>query len=353
MALLMKGSKNRLLELDALRGIAALFVVLFHFSDGIPSINNFFKFGVTGVNLFFIISGFVIFLTLNNTSSWQDFVFSRFSRLYPTYWTCISITAILTIINAYVTHKAVWFTGLDFIGNITMFQHFFNIPDLDGPYWTLIIEMLFYMCMLVLFYTKTLNKIELIGTIGLIIVTVYDLFVVGHMPKLFLFLRQFFPLLNHFPLFFAGILFYKIKFEKATFFRLLGIVVCFILACMLYGSGGRVRLYLSLYTYAIILIIYFLLWFAYVYNYLGFIVNKATVYLGNISYSVYLIHQFLGVGIIIPGLMKFAHLAFPISFIIALIITISFASVITFYVEKPAISMLRSWYKKRKINSVN
>ena len=53
---------NRFQELDALRGIAALMVVFFHFTIGRPEAKLGFKLGTTGVDLFFIISGFVIFI---------------------------------------------------------------------------------------------------------------------------------------------------------------------------------------------------------------------------------------------------------------------------------------------------
>lgn len=54
---------NRYTELDALRGIAALMVVFFHFTMDRPQGQMGFKLGVTGVDLFFIISGFVIFMS--------------------------------------------------------------------------------------------------------------------------------------------------------------------------------------------------------------------------------------------------------------------------------------------------
>ena len=342
--------KGRLLELDALRGIAALSVVLFHLTDTreLKDLGRIFRFGVTGVNLFFIISGFVIFLTLNNTSSWKDFVFSRFTRLYPTYWTCLSITALLTIVNAYITHKSVWFTPIDYLANLTMFQQLFRIPDLDGPYWTLIIELLFYICMLILYTTKKLGKIELIGMIALVLILLYSLFIANTYKSLNIYFALYFPLVYHFPLFYAGILFYKIKFERINAFRIFAIIACYFVTCMLFYNGGRARVYISQFEYEIVLLIYFSIWFAYVKGFLGFIVNRVTVFLGSISYSLYLIHQFLGLGIIIPGLIKFAHFPAILSSFIALVITIIFAAIITFYVEKPCIRKLKNWYYSRK-----
>jgi peptidoglycan/LPS O-acetylase OafA/YrhL len=87
---------RRLLELDALRGIAAIAVVCFHLGLSYQEESHkIFNLGVTGVDLFFIISGFVILMTLEKTKNWQDFIISRASRLYPVYWVCVSLTAAL------------------------------------------------------------------------------------------------------------------------------------------------------------------------------------------------------------------------------------------------------------------
>ena len=58
-------SSHRFKELDALRGVAALMVMFFHFSLGraLPSVFKYIRLGNTGVELFFMISGFVIFMS--------------------------------------------------------------------------------------------------------------------------------------------------------------------------------------------------------------------------------------------------------------------------------------------------
>ena len=81
--------KNRLQELDALRGVAALCVAFFHYTNGTFLYNLVFKFGGTAVDLFYMISGFVIFLSVVNAASWKEFVKKRIARLYPTYWICL------------------------------------------------------------------------------------------------------------------------------------------------------------------------------------------------------------------------------------------------------------------------
>ncbi len=67
-------TSGRNLELDALRGIAALMVMFFHFSMNRPECQMGLKFGVAGVNLFFMISGFVIFKSIENLNKSSDFL---------------------------------------------------------------------------------------------------------------------------------------------------------------------------------------------------------------------------------------------------------------------------------------
>ena len=91
---------NRIIELDALRGIAAIFVLIYHYTYRYNSLYGHsgileelgFYWGKQGVQLFFMISGFVIFLSLNHLKKPMDFIVSRFSRLYPPFWIAIACT---------------------------------------------------------------------------------------------------------------------------------------------------------------------------------------------------------------------------------------------------------------------
>ena len=97
----LKRPSDRLQELDVLRGLAALSVLCYHytthykdlFSPSGPVLFNF-AWGNCGVQIFFIISGFVILMTLEKTQRPMDFIVSRFSRLYPCYWAAVILTFI-------------------------------------------------------------------------------------------------------------------------------------------------------------------------------------------------------------------------------------------------------------------
>lgn len=145
---------NRLLELDALRGIAVILVICFHLTIGREQANYGFKLGVTGSDLFFIISGFVISLTLERNYNWKNFVVGGFSRLYPAYWICVTFTTMLVLIEASLLKEPWKSVVIQYLANMTMFQTYFRVPDIDEPYWTLIVEMLFYFFILRIFLTK-------------------------------------------------------------------------------------------------------------------------------------------------------------------------------------------------------
>lgn len=148
-----KPIRERFALLDGLRLVAALAVLAFHYtaretdawatpiSRQAPGVFDVSKYGVFGVDLFFVISGFVILMT-----AWQrpinDFVASRVSRLYPAYWVCVVVTALVLFLDG-----ARWFRASDVLINLTMLQEAFGVQHIDGVYWTLWVEMRFYALM--------------------------------------------------------------------------------------------------------------------------------------------------------------------------------------------------------------
>ncbi len=98
-----KRSAPRLYVLDGLRLVAALMVVLFHYvalyggwennpRAVFPSLHGYARYGWLGVEVFFLISGFVICMSTWGRSL-GDFVVSRVSRIYPAYWVAVLLTA--------------------------------------------------------------------------------------------------------------------------------------------------------------------------------------------------------------------------------------------------------------------
>src|SRR5690242_11577590 len=99
-------SRTRFPELDLLRFLAACGVMLFHYTYrapqqhlcpvSFPILGEIFKYGYLGVDIFFILSGFVILLTAYDKDA-IGFTIARMVRLYPAYWTCVTVTAIVLV----------------------------------------------------------------------------------------------------------------------------------------------------------------------------------------------------------------------------------------------------------------
>lgn len=150
---------SRFRELDGLRGLAAVAVVLYHMTS---SYDSFFPgadpspvniwWGMFGVQLFFMISGFVILMSAGRARRPSDFAISRVSRLYPAYWVALSLSFLVTLAFDVPHEPLLWW---QVVLNVTMVQRWFLVPNVDDVYWTLAIEMQFYvMVFLVLVLTR-------------------------------------------------------------------------------------------------------------------------------------------------------------------------------------------------------
>lgn len=145
-------AKNRYGLLDGLRFGAAFVVLAFHYTaretsawtvpvaERAPGLFDVTKYGVLGVDLFFVISGFVILMTAWDRSL-PDFTASRVARLFPAYWVCVLLTAAVLVLDGanLMTSRV--------LVNLTMVQSAFAVPHVDGVYWTLWVEMRFYALM--------------------------------------------------------------------------------------------------------------------------------------------------------------------------------------------------------------
>jgi peptidoglycan/LPS O-acetylase OafA/YrhL len=328
---------HRYLELDALRGIAALMVVLFHYTLRRDDYNDILKLGTTGVDLFFIISGFVIFMSLQNIQNGKQFAVNRFARLYPTYWAAVTFTFVLmaavSIYNgrSFLAGDNIW----RYIANLTMFQFYLGQPDLDSPYWTLLLEMLFYIFMLLVYKFRLLKHINAIGlTISITTVVAAQFFY--HVPVVKTVI-VYVPLLQFMPLFLMGISFYKIYISnERNISQYIIPIVCLICQILLFRYAGRSKHFIHHQEYAAMLTLFFIFFCAFVNGLLGFIVNKYTLFLGRISYAVYVVHQYVSLKVIFPVFLEKLGLNFWItSLFIALPAVILIATAITYFIEVP------------------
>jgi len=229
------------------------------------------------------------------------------------------------------------------LANLTMIQYYLNRYDINGAYWSLVIELLFYANILLIYLLKKLDKIEIIGYTGLAYVLINCLIIRYYFPSLSKTIENAFPLVNYIPLFFAGIFFYKLKFEEKSFRHYLGIGACYILHCFYKYDGSGIVYKIDFYTYAGMLGIYFLLFILYVNNKLLFIVSKFTLFFGAISYALYLISAAFGNKLFIPSLIESFGFSFIPAALIAFAFSVGLSALVTFYFERPLIQ----YFKKR------
>ena len=208
---------NRIYQIDLFRFIAALSVVLYHYlyrgwarGDNrsyvhFNEIGHFFKYGYLGVDFFFIISGFVIVLSIKHNSI-SKFIISRFSRLYPIYWICVFLTFLVIILYGYPRYDA---DLKQFFFNLSMFQDYMGVKNLDGVYWTLFVEMKFYIfiiggyLILKRFLEVTIDQLVLFWLfLSLIYLPLEHLFIIKALGYLLI--------LKYSSYFIAGIIFYQI-----------------------------------------------------------------------------------------------------------------------------------------------
>ncbi|MFJ7245251.1 acyltransferase family protein [Kitasatospora sp. NPDC098652] len=148
----------RLGWLDALRGIAALSVAIYHFAlpfywlhiDHAP--RNFGDPGIFGVMLFFLVSGYIIPASLERRGDVRSFWAGRYFRIYPV----VIVTALLSLLLLPRNHSVIQGFAFDHpllsvVGNAPMVQDLTGVPNLIGVMWTLTYEMIFYFFVTALF----------------------------------------------------------------------------------------------------------------------------------------------------------------------------------------------------------
>ena len=333
-----KPSAGRLVALDALRGIAALLVVLFHFTSQYDKLFGYVSppavsvpWGHYGVNLFFTISGFVIFMTLHRAQRPMDFVVSRFSRLFPAFWVAVGLTFALThLFN--LPGKTV--DPSTAVLNLTMIHGLFKIPHVDEVYWTLEIELIFYFWALVLYLLGRLDRVHAL-LLTLLALRLTYFFASSLLGRDLSWTFSHLLILLFIAWFICGIMVYRlVTFPNETprkdLFVLgaavaqlaivegigLGLLAAALSALLLAAAKGK----LPLLNWPI----------------LG--------WLGTISYTLYLLHENIGWGVIRH--LQSAGLGANLSILIAIVAILLLASALTVLVERPAMKWIRQQYRR-------
>lgn len=351
-----------------IRGIAALLVVLFHFRE---ELNNVYPFktlgdalfinGYIGVDLFFIISGFVISLSTKTDASIKNFLLKRFFRIYPVYLLCMILVIWLWKEKIdVVALKSLVFIPLDFSKLAPWYGYSIIITA-----WTLTYEIVFYLVFAISMLISWKHRLLVCAAIILMMNVTLQLIFTNSLtldpykgitlPEGYPFAALYIIKILSSPLIFEfvlGSLLYLLLGSSELAKKIDGLVVKVFLIGSIFGmllfyvlSKNGSHGVLSAGFYSVFLILSAII---YEQKYkVGF--SRALVWLGNISYSLYLIHpvvikSFAGKFISFPlyysshGLVNFIFLTF---------LSLIAATILYYLIEKPSMHFARKFSFKK------
>jgi len=322
-----KVKANRILYLDGLRCIAILMVIFYHWHMNHKDydariFSTIFKFGFLGVQLFFIVSGFVIAMTLHKCDTIGVFAIKRFARLWPAMFLCSIVTFViynLSVGNDGAKAKSY----LDFIPSLTFvdpdlytkifslfhIDHKFNW--MDGSYWSLWVEVRFYALAAIIYFANKVKFEKNMLIFGTIVLPLYVFAHAVNIHGMYAFLGYFF-VAESLPWFLIGVSFYMMHNERKDFVAM-ALLVVGLVSALLAIFTSRYAHYVDMNQRTMqaiaslsVVLIFFLASQWSVFN--RFLSVRAMAIIGAASYSLYLIHQIVG-GVLLRYFVNKYHLS--------------------------------------------
>ena len=326
---------KRLYGLDCLRGLAGLSVVAYHFlreygltfhdGDLVPWMD---RYGHYGVEMFFIISGFVMFMTLERSPSLHRFIAARIARLAPAFYCCLAITTLVLVLRPLPQLPGP--TPLKLLANLTMAPELFGQGAMDWSYWTLAYEFVFYAMIGALFLAGAMHRIDWF-CLGWLAFAAALQCALSHIPQ-----RVGEVLLIGYGQFFIiGVALRRFHAKEANW--LTGLVLVFAIAMSLFGASWRAPTPGPLYT-IVTLALTAVAWLA-VTERIPRLLRTPLVWVSLVSYPLFLIHQFIGYEII--AALRAQSVPLLASLGTATVTSLGLAVLIYQFVEKPGRKRLR------------
>jgi peptidoglycan/LPS O-acetylase OafA/YrhL len=319
---------------------------------------RYFEFGITGVVLFFAISGFVIYGTLRGPreGTGRRFVITRFFRLFPAYW--VSVLAGLVFIWWWQGWPITWPMVA---ANFTMVPDLFGQTPIMGLYWTLGTELVFYLCCWLIWRLGYLENARFLA--GLVVALSLAWLAVKGAKQLGAIGEDVSAawknLPRHLAIMFWGA-YFRIVYDETKGFResvrrnrKIWTLVGLTLLIVLIGGARQFRFlihpstnWFSAYVVAPLLFCVWVAWLR--------VQNRVFAWLGRISYSIYLFHH----AVMIP---LFSWVAWesnaalrgwplPLYLIVTLLVTIAVSAAVFYAVELPAIAMGKRLAGRRAVD---
>lgn len=309
-----KTQQKQLGSINLLRFLAAFSVMMYHYTFmfyergmsymDLTVLRSVFHYGYLGVDLFFIISGFVIALSADGRDA-REFVVSRVVRLYPMLWICSSVTFLFFISLGQYHYAEVGV--LKYLANLTMVPTLLGSSIIDGSYWSLAVELKFYAFVFLILIMGVFRYLRNITILLSVIVFVYTYYFA--MP------------FNWISYFLAGILFYSVYKNKSKIIKVVPELISLILLMLVSMHYAVSRapdlsagygVYFDPLTIAIYIATFYTLFLLIAVNKLTFDNTKLLAVLGAITYPVYLLHQ--EIGLMAFGLLERMNVNYLVAF---------------------------------------
>lgn len=238
--------------------------------------------GYLGVELFFMISGYVIFFSAQGRTPAQ-FAVSRMLRLYPAFLFCMLATAAVKL--AFPVEAGALYPS-QFLTNLTMMPRLFGRNEIDGSYWTLTLELCFYamvMVMLVLRQSKNLEKMFICWPVVIL--------VAGPLGSTSM------PVLGGYYSYFAAGALFAIRKTNRSHWVSLALLICFYDSMRAYNGNKSPAEVSALINITAITCFYFFIYPLH-HPHIANLRLPGAKFVGSLTYPVYLIHQVIGTVII-------------------------------------------------------
>lgn len=337
-------------EIDLLRGVACLMVVAFHYlyrgqqggwlmDQPVQWLGALASYGYLGVHLFFMISGFVIFMSAEGVST-RDFFSSRVSRLYPVLWVGVLLTSLVTYLFSSPHFQVGW---LQLLSNLTMVPHWMRMDYVDGAYWSLAVELQFYILIGCMVWLKQLRRAEWVMAAWLLIGTV-------NAVRRIYFL-EFWLVAQWASLFVAGMIFYRSSREGWTRARLGLMIWCYALSMnyvinpasndhTVVNGFQRPGVMIAL----ALLTSFYLVFLAMTKQWLSVAGSSVILWMGVLTYPVYILHQNIGYTLLEIG--GWRGVDFQLRALIVLTGVVAAAWAVNRFLERPVSRWLRGWTRQ-------
>jgi peptidoglycan/LPS O-acetylase OafA/YrhL len=346
---------HRLNFLDGLRGVAIFAVILFHsyarWPNLVPFGNRFtevplFSYGWLGVELFFLISGFVIFMTLEKSQNFGDFISRRWLRLFPAMLICS--TLVFASAALFPERPAGMPVARDMLPGLTFIEpawwaFLLGSPQgvIEGAFWSLFVEVKFYFIAGCLFFFIGGRKM-ISALIGLFVIAA----AIGKLQHLFPAANLHWPNVlmqmssaGQFGWFAAGALYYRYFHERKS-----GLLSAAILVALASATvTGGLRWEQTLATLTVVLIFTAAVTASFIQSMLN---RRWLIFLGFISYPLYLLHENMMVAMIVKMGHATPWMPSILMPLLPIVAVIAVGSCIALYIEPWVRERLRPVYRK-------